>query len=184
MKISDIVKCTATYLARENVIEYLEGNTEISGDAMEQVDLMVRSVNLVINELADSFVPMIKTEKLSAENGKVYYSRFSESALEILSVTDADGREAGYEFSAEYLKTSADPAVVTYKFLPPNYDLNDSAEFSKPVSARILAYGAAAEICLIERNFEESVCWRKRYADSVAKLTCPKSFLSARRRWA
>ncbi|MBQ9104422.1 MAG: hypothetical protein IJY57_05015 [Clostridia bacterium] len=183
MKISDIVNCVATYLARENVLKYLNGETENIGDAKEQIDTMVRACNLVIGELASSYIPMVKREKVIPTDSKVYYGSLTETAVEILAVENESGKSAVYDFSPEYLKTGVSPAVIVYKYLPANYDLNDTVGFDAKVSARILAYGVAAEITLIERNFDESVNWRKRYTNAVSLLTEPKSFVMAKRRW-
>ena len=93
MKVIDIVKTVATFLARENVLAYLEkGEGETSdenyGDALNQIDYMVRCSNLVINELAGSFVPMIKREKVVVNDGKIYYGTLNENATEIISVSN------------------------------------------------------------------------------------------------
>ena len=188
MKVIDIVKTVATFLARENVLAYLEkGEGETSdenyGDALNQIDYMVRCSNLVINELAGSFVPMIKREKVVVNDGKIYYGTLNENATEIISVSNESERQVNYKMETEYMSVAESPVIVEYKYIPYNYDLNDEVGFDEKVSARTLAYGVCAEICLIERNFSESLNWRNRYAESVKLIACPKNVVIKKRRW-
>lgn len=185
MILKDIVKNAACLLNREHVVKFIDGECEQNLDAKEQTDVFVFCANLVVNELASSFFAMKKIEKVNANNGQIEYSVFAERPLEILSVENERGEQIPFKERGNHLELKGNAVFVTYKYLPPNYNLSDTIGFSdNRISARILAYGVVAEVCLIERAFSESVSFRKRYSEEISKLILPKSKCVKARRWA
>ena len=176
MNLKDVIKLSAVYLGRENVLKYLDGNLGSSHDVvMSQVDTLTRCANVVISELASTFIPLIKREKVVAINGKLYYSAFSETPLEILGMYDGEEQEE-YKILPEYIEVKKTILTVEYKYLPPNYGLTDEIGYSEQeLPLRILAYGTTAEFCLTEKSFDESVMWRKRFSDAIAMMFAPKN---------
>ncbi len=184
MKLKEVVKNSAYLLNREHVVKYIDGDDVDNRDAKEQTETFVFCANLVINELASSFFSMKKTEKMNAENGRIKYTAFSETPMEIVSVENESCEEIPYANDGDALKVKAERCAVTYKYLPPTYGLKDEVNFEdKRVSARTLAYGVVAEVCLIERAFDESVSYRKRYSEEISKLILPKTKSVKARRW-
>lgn len=184
MQLKDIVKNSAYLLNREHVVKYIEGEDADNGDAKEQTDIFVFCANLVVNELASSFCSMKKIEKMDVEKGRLKYTAFSETPMEIIKVENDNGEEIPYANDGDALKIKAGRCVVTYKYLPPTYGLKDEVKFEdKRVTARTLAYGVVAEVCLIERAFDESVSYRKRYSEEISKLILPKTKSVKARRW-
>lgn len=184
MILKDVVRNSACLLNREHVVKYLDGERVENSDAKEQTDIFVFCANLVINELAASFFSIKKTEKMQIENGQIKYSSFSERPLEFLKVENERGEQMPYKMSGDCLEIKGGSCFVTYKYLPPNYNLEDKIGFSdNRISSRILAYGVVAEVCLIERAFDESVSFRKRYSEEISKLVLPKTKSIRARRW-
>ena len=180
MKVKDIVKNAAVYLGLEKVVSYIE-NGEYSSDsnALTATDTLTRCANLVINELACTYFPMKKTEQIACEDGKAYYSSFTETPLEIKSVCDENGEKIGFTVYPEYVKTDKSTATVEYEYLPPNYDLNDTVGYKeRDVPARVIAYGVAAEYLLTVRAFDESVLFHDRYEKALCKILAPKNATS------
>lgn len=173
MTVKDIVRLSAIYLNMENVIKYLEDGD--NNDALGAVNTLTVCANLVINELACSYIPMLKTERVKPENGKVYFSALSETPLEIVGVLDDNGNELSYTFDPEYVVVPTDAKTILYKYFPPNYGLTDKVGYRETeVPVRLLAYGAVAEYCLTIGAFSESVTWRNRFTDSVSATCLPK----------
>ncbi|MDY6367649.1 MAG: hypothetical protein SPL13_03925, partial [Clostridia bacterium] len=105
MKLKDVVKHAAVYLGLIKAVGYLEnGEYAEDGDAMSAVDTLTRCANLVLNELACAYVAMVKTENITLDGDKVYYSTLSDAPRRILCVSDANGNAVHYEVMAEYLK--------------------------------------------------------------------------------
>ena len=183
MTIKDIVKITATCLGRENVASYLEKNEE-KGDALNQVDVMTRCANLVINELACTFVPMVYREKVNFVDGKFVIENLSHNVIRILKVLDQYGESVHFETSSTSVLSSVDSGYIEYAYIPDNYGLTETIGYQESqVPARVIAFGTAAEFCLTESSFDESVIWHKKYMDALAEFMRPKNFNIKARSW-
>lgn len=184
MYIKDILKTSALLLAKENVLTYLNGD-QSNLTTLATINNMTSLANIVISELASTYIPMVKQEVLSVKDQKIYYTDLSERVLSVLNVTDTEGKEVRHKIFAEYIFLSASTAVVEYEFSPPNYDLLDNVVFSNAqVDERVLAYGLNAEVCISEGRFSEAVTWHKRYVDAIANICKPKNSTVKQRRWA
>ena len=178
MKISEIVKTSATLLAREDVVEYLANpNTEdASKNTLETVDLLTRLTNLVIRELAEGLIYMTKTIKIDGVSS-VNFSDYGIEPLTILGVYDREGNKLSFSLSSYDLTVKYGLIYsIEYSYLPKNYGLSDTVgDFEKNVTMGILAYGVLAEFCLTEARFDEAVMWHERYVNAVNQLQKPKN---------
>ena len=177
MKLKDIVKHAAVYLGLEKVIGYVEsGSYSDDGDALTGVDVLTRCANLVLNELACAYVPMIKTENLTLNGDRAYYSSLSDAPRRILCVKDVLNNDVKYETFAEYMKTEPNAATVKYEYFPPNYDLSDTVGYDESqLPARVISYGVAAEYSLTVKAFDESLMWRDRFENALKQTNRQKN---------
>jgi hypothetical protein len=185
MTVKEVIKITATMIGREDVVDYLDGVKD--GDLTETektVEIMVRLVNLVINELACSFIPMKTIEQTLNSGGKVYYRTLKYNPLEIKGVFNSAGEKVGFSVEHTFVKIDIPNALIEYSYFPPKYSLDDEIGYSeKDVSARVLAYGLSAEYAITQGCFKDAVMWHKRYADGVALLCEPKNSRIKERVW-
>ena len=178
MKISEIVKTSATLLAREDVVEYLANPKmeDVSKNTLETVDLLTRLTNLVIRELVEGLIYMKKTIKINGVS-TVNFSDLGIEPITILGVYDREGNNLEFTLSA-YNLTAKYGLIYTidYAYLPENYGLTDTVGvFEKSVTMGTLAYGVLAEFCLTEARFDEAVMWHERYVNAVNLLLKPKN---------
>ena len=185
MTIKDIIKITATIIGREDVVEYLENKTATpSQEVINTVDVMKRLANLVINELACSFIPMKKLETQAVKDGKVFYKDLSFNPLVILNAYDVNGNKLSMIVKNTHIQIDSDRAQIEYTYFPPDYTIDQVIGFQeKDVSARVLAYGLAAEYAITQGCFKDAVMWHKRYADCVYLATSPKNSTIKERLW-
>jgi len=185
MTVKEILLSTATCLGREDVVQYLNGDSSTSDkQTLNAVSAMVSLFNMVVGELASTFIPMTKSEKVSFSNGKYAFSSLTENAVEIVGVYDDYGYEISYKIKGEYLCVDKGSAIVTYKYLPKNYDLNDEIGYSEnEVGKMTLTCGLAAEFCISEGLFNQAVMWHKRFVEGVNSLVKPKNIKIKSRCW-
>lgn len=175
MTVKDIIKLTAVLLGRENIVLY-NHDDKADSNTLYQVDVLTRCTNLVVNELASTYVPMIKREQVNSNGGKVNFSELSENALKILKVYDVNGNELECKFHPEYLQANKSVGEILYRYIPSNYGYTDIMGYKETeVPARIIAYGVTAEYCLTERMFEDACAWHKKYMDGIAEICSPKN---------
>lgn len=177
MTIKDIIKIAATMLGREQVLGYLENGEDCNNcDTLAMVDNLTRCANLVISELAFTYIPMKKIERITVSDGKVYFAGLTEKILDLISVNNADGEKIDYEIHSTHIAVKEREVDVEYAYLPSNYGLTDTIGYlEKEVTPRTLALGVISEFLLIERAFNESVMWRERYTDAITSIVMPKS---------
>ncbi len=189
MTIKDIIKISATYLGDEEVIAYLNEVTDTNdiSDASDNstlslIDTYTRCANVVISELATSFVPMIKEEQIEKE--KITYTELGERLIKIFGVYNDKGEEVKYTSNTTQIVLKEFPAKIVYAFVPSNCGLFDNIDFSEQkITAEVLALGVVAEVYLTRHAFSESLTFRKRYSDAVTSLIPPKNSTTKERRW-
>ena len=184
MTIKDIVKSAATFLNLTDVTEYLGANSPVgSAQTVSAIDSLTRLSNLVISELAASYVPMVCIETVLATDGKIVFANLTQNVTRIISVKNQFGYDAEFRLYPEYLKVFGGEYTVEYEYAPANYGINDSVGFKSAVTAALLGYGVAAEYCVTQGRFEEAILWRKRYTAGVERIALPKSAKIKGRCW-
>lgn len=185
MQIKEVVRMAALLKGREDVVKYLDTNTDmVSEETLVATATLVDLVNLVINELATSFVPLVKVEQKTPDyNGRIYYKNLSQTPLKILKVTDLSGKAVECLQSIEYIKVQS-TVQIEYEYLPKNATIAEQCPYSeKEISLAVLAFGVAAEFSIVEGSFEEAVMWHKRFEEGVKAIVIPKSCRLKERRW-
>lgn len=186
MKIKDVIKTAATLLGRTDVTAYLDSKEiEDGSETLQTVNVMTNLTNLVITELSSTFIPLKKTQTMSAYDGRIYYKDFNETLTRVTGVYSATGKSVDYGYHPEYITLPFNSVyTVEYEYVPSNLGLEDDACYAeKDVPSHVLAYGLAAEFCITEGSFEQAVMWHKRYVDGVEKACPPKSLTTRERRW-
>ncbi len=214
MQLKEIIKNACLMLGKGEVINYLDGkvnndydggyedeyypdygdgefgestSSSVGTDTLETVNLMVNLANLVINELACTYIPLIVQEQMPFADGKAFYKDFKHKAVKILGVYTLSGNAVDFNVKTEYLLVSSKPnemLTVEYQYAPNNYGLTDEIGYAeKDVSARVIAYGVASEVCISEGNFDQAVMHHKRYVDEIALLSMPKNTMIKQRSW-
>ena len=185
MTIKDIIKISATYLGKNNVLEYLAEENGNYGDAVQQIDNLTRCANLVIGELAASYFPMKKSEIKRTVNGKINFSEFTENIMRVDGVYTENGDKTDYKVKPLAIEVNCSSVIVEYTYLPSNYGLTDVIGYKdSEVNERLIAYGVCSEYSIIERNFDESIMWRNRFNEEIKKLISPKNTTAKKRSWA
>ncbi|MDR1093960.1 MAG: hypothetical protein LBL66_07415 [Clostridiales bacterium] len=156
MQLNEIIQLAAFYL----------GLDESDGKASAQ---LCKCANLAVNEICADHYPLTRETTVQSGTGKIAYSELAaERVLEVLSVKRG-GENTRFRSFHGYIKTEPNiTAAVRFAYLPGEYAPDEAVPIPDKIGARIVAYGAAAEYCLINGLFEEAVVWEKRYKDSLA----------------
>ena len=191
MTLKNILKTAATLLNLTDCAEYLDATDagagvayQASADTLTKIDLLTRLANLVISELASSFVPMTCTEDVETSDGKIVFANLTHNITRVLSVKNEFGHDAEFKLYPEYLKVFGGTYTIEYEYMPDNYSITDTVGFKDgKLTAALLGYGVAAEYCITQGRFEEAVLWRKRYSYGVERAALPKNSAIKGRCW-
>lgn len=187
---NNCLQLTSVFLQQENVLSLLgeEQGENLSGEdrlqAEKELSLLLRCANLVIHEIASEYVHLKTSEKFVSQDGHINYSDFIKQPVDIYAVKKDDSN-CRFKLYPTELITDKGEIEVFFTYLPGKVELGGSLDFEEgKMNSRIVAYGTAAEYCIISGMYDESLIWDKRYKDSLFNATKSlKSVVIPARRW-
>ncbi len=165
--VENVVRLAARMIGlEERAEEYFESKP--SEETTRIIQGLVGCFNLVENELAVDYLPLVCEETLSTdEKGWIEYARLSKKVAYIISVRDEFGRIVHAKRMPTHLALDVGKYDVRYAALPAEKTTKDCCEYETGVSARLLAYGVAAEYCLHKGLYAEHAAWNKKYKEAL-----------------
>ncbi|MDD4211222.1 MAG: hypothetical protein PHC46_02365 [Clostridia bacterium] len=189
MEVKEIIKLTAIYLQMEDILalEELGGEvTEPEELTSKNLELLIRCLNLVYNEVASDYVPLKHTQTVTSENGEISLESLEKRLISVLSLIDSTSEvSVKYKVYPTSIKVKDGSYNLEYSYMPDSVVLeNDIEGFGGKLSERIMAYGVASEYLLISGLFDEATLWKKRFLDSILTVSSKKSDIKMpARRW-
>ncbi len=183
----DCVLSAAQNLQLDDVSNALKtAGANYSGDAAEEINLLLRCVNSVLHEIACDYIPLKKTEKLKSADFRIYYRDFSENIIDIYSVKYNGSSVAFKRFHDCILVPLEAGFAIEYSYAPLKGTLETKLPWEDArLGERIIGYGAACEYSLLTGNTDEAAMWDKRFKDALFKASVPKSEMKIKaRKWA
>ena len=181
MTVREVVMLAAEELRiATETTEYFNGS---STKGQAKAEMLMTCYNLVENELALDYFTLTQEESVTS-TGKVLFSALKCSPVRILEVTDAQGNRLEYALYPSYITVRKGAVHIRYVYTPNKKTIDDECDFIGKVSARLMAFGIAAEYCMAMGAFEEASLWDKKYKDAIEEIREPKGGRIALRRWA
>lgn len=169
-----------------NLEEFGGSNDEISSDTQNQIDEIIYCINLVVDELACDYFPLLITESITSKNKKIYFSDLQKTILKIFSLKNYS-ISVPYKSFPEYIELDYDAQFnLTYSFIPthPQNILSDLEVASLGVTARLVAYGVAREYCIFHALYDQADYYNSRFISAVnSALTKRSTIKLPKRRW-
>jgi len=177
MKIKDIIISAATLAGREDICNYLsDGYAEDHAAAKKDADIMLRCFNLVENEIALEYKPLIFFENVITDGGIINFDSLKKQITDVVKIEDIYGNRIKYRLFNTYLKTKPGEVVIYYSCIPEKKGLEDSSDYKESeMPLRVMAEGVACEFSLVSALYDEAVLWDKRYKDSLLKICSKKT---------
>lgn len=183
MTVKEIILAAATELGIAEKVEAYITSGATDGEA--EAKALLTCFNLVENEVALDYLPLLAEEELESETGAIYYASLSREPVRVIGVRDEWGNDVPFTLFPEYLKTQPQRVRLRYTYLPKAKTFNDKSDFILNASVRLFAYGVAAEYSLAGGLFEEAAVWDKKYKDAIKAAYASKPARRMRsRRWA
>ncbi len=176
-----ILAAAANLGTLERVQGYFDG---VNPSGEKEAEALLRCFNLVESELAYDYLPLYAEEVVETKWGVVQYAELSRAVVRVVKVEDEWGNISSFRLFPKYLKTQGGVVKIRYAYAPESKGLDGESDYGAQISARLLAYGIAAEYALASGQFEDAAIWDKKYKDAITAAYGAKPCRILRsRRW-
>ncbi len=186
MKIKELIKLTAETVGEDEIARYINGEA-ISGIsyAKQNVELLLRCYNLIVDELACEYLPLKREESVDAVNGKIYFSSLSLTPIRILNVYNQKGEKVPYKLVNDYIKVDEKKVTVEYCHKLNFLNEEDNCPYSNGIiGPYTLAFGMASQYCLEKGRLNDSEIFQQKYLSSIRSRVAKRGNLKMPvRRW-
>lgn len=182
MRVKDIILLAATQVGIVDEVEsYYDG---MNGNGEKNADLLLACFNIVENELALDYIPLIAEQAVTTATGEIAYSTLSKNVVRIIGVFNEEGESVPFTLHAAHMQAQAGKLTVRYTYTPAQKLVGGTSDFSAPVSERLLAYGVAAEYSMAMGLLSEAAVWDKKYKEGIEAIRrLPTAKRMKERRW-
>ena len=188
MTIKSILKIAGLFLNKNDMISALdlENISSASQSVQDEINFLVKCLNLAYQEVASDYIPLLYKEKVTLTDGKLNFSGLTKTIVDVVSLKDKNGFRVKYQSFPSYLQTNENEVEITYKYQPEDLtSLSSTIEsFAGRVSEKLLAFGTLMEYCFILGLYEDAEIWEKRFKDALLVRSRKKSGMKLpSRRW-
>lgn len=180
MKVKDIIIKACDFVGKDDLASALLAGTELSDEVIALQDKMVKCFNLIREEIASEYQPILQVENFVVKNFKLELNSFSNDVLEIYSIKDRYGRNVHYKIFDGYIFVCGKEVEVIYS--TPAKQLTIDDDFTSSLPERIFAYGVAREYYFINNLYEDANIWEERFKGSLQIMLRRKSEVKVPRR--
>ena len=154
-------------------------------DADAVLQKLVKCVNLVCDEIATEYFPIVQTQTVAVENGEVDFSAFDNKVQGVVSVKDEWGKRVDFCYAQHGLTNLyCNKASVRYRVAYQWTDFWGEVSFGSPqVTSRIVAYGVVAQYYFLCGNYDQAKSWSARFYLSLAESKRGGERIMPKRRW-
>ncbi|MDR3021334.1 MAG: hypothetical protein LBU60_01465 [Clostridiales bacterium] len=183
--IKDVVYTAAMFAQLDDVVLLIENDetlhtigdkvqsddSEVNQAALDTLNLLIKCANLSIAEIAADYIPLTRRDILTASDGFILYSSFSQVIINVVRVV-LKGQNVKFRLRPDRLEVPNGRYEIEYNYLPKRKKYESCIDYkSAIVTARIIAYGVLTEYCIISGMQDEAVLWDGRYRDSLVQAT-------------
>lgn len=183
MKVKEIIMLASALAGMEDVEKALiefnnatdKGEEYIFEESIsEKINKAIKCINLTTSRIATEYLSLKKEViQVSDLEGKIPYTNFDESLIEVLAVSDA-GSGCALEFAPLpfhiYIPYRNRRVKVVCRYLPREVNsLEDEVSFPEFVTKRVVALGVVSDLLLSANVYDESKFWNEKFEEAIEK---------------
>lgn len=191
MEVKDILKLAIIFLDKKELLDdeifltTLPENYISSEERTKQIEQLLLCFNLIYNEIARDYMPLMQKEEIEFVDDKFEYSNLQKVLLDVISLKTINGRNIKYKMYPSFISAKATQTVIEYAYEPDTLTIIDEiANFGGRIPARVFAYGIAMEYSFLSSQSTEALIWEQRYKEALLVIMRKKSEIKLPfRRW-
>ena len=175
LKAADILNIT-TAIDLENVTPADVFSSELT--------LLLRCMNLTLEEVARDYFPLLYKESLTPVDGVIANTAFTKTPVEIYSVKK-DGIAVEYALYPDgmHLLANAEHEII-YGYLAGDKTIEEVVEVHPKVTEGLLVLGTLMNYCVATSKYEDSLIYEKRFRETIReKIKKSGELKLPERRW-
>lgn len=188
MTTKQVLENAAIFLGKEELLDcayFTNSNEEISEDVKKDLDLLLKCLNFIVNEISTDYLPILKQKQVTFTNNEFDIKELDTNIYKIIKVEDKFGKNIKFKYIQGKINANVINAVVTYSAFATKCDLDgDVEDFNGIMPDRVLAYGTAMEYSFINSLYDDATIWESRYKNALLVLSQKKhNMVMPKRRW-
>ena len=146
---------------------------------------LVKCVNLVCDEIATEYFPVVQTQTVKVADGQIDFAQFDSKVQGIDSVKDERGKNVNFCYTQHGIgNLPCKQASVRYRVAYQWTDFWGEVYFGSPqVTSRVVAYGVVAQYYLLCGNYDQAKSWSARFYVSLHDSKRNGEIVMPKRRW-
>ena len=166
----EILKLACQFCDKESLGDKIKNGTleGLTDDEKEEARELLDCLNLVQDELACEYTPLLAEQKVYFQDYKFLISSLERDLVKVLKVKDKLGRSVKFKVLPNQLIAFIKDGTIVYSYHPQKLDYATALEINVP--ARIIAYGVAREYFLKQGLSDDADLWEMRFKDSLKIL--------------
>lgn len=170
MTVKSVLKLACYFLGLDEIAECNvfddSGNTPTT-EQEKEIKTLVRCLNLVLQEIATSYVNVINEKQICFSNGKIPLNEIDENFLETISLT-CNNKKIKFKEMMDNLYADVEKAVIVYRKYPNLVEINDMCPtFNCKIAEKTLAYGVSMEYSFVNTLSDEASIFENRYKSDL-----------------
>lgn len=186
MNVKNIMRSAAEILALNDVVQYLDGELDVSDDITENINQLILAVNMVNNTIASSYIELLGEAKVKSVGTVLPYSSITDKAIiEIKSVVGSSNEKVSYKILPEGLLINyVGECKIEYSFFPDKLTITSDVDYYLKINEITFAMGVVGEYLYIKGDVNDAYMWDKRFKNSIFNTLRPRrSVVLPARRW-
>ena len=171
MKVLEILRLASRQMQLDNVLSMLNEEEVASAETTRDINTLTRALNMVVQDIAYTYISLVNTEKLSVTDGKLYYISLEKPIIDIISITTTHGNKLkgkAYPDSIE-LPIKEGNVTISYSYAPEVLTelTQEVPSFNNKLNADTLSFGTCAEYLFMLGVYDDARMWESRFKNNL-----------------
>ena len=172
MTVKEIIITSCKMMQEDLLAQKINDETELNEEELVLKNELVKCFNFIQNEIATEYIPLVKTEEITAVEGGLLLSSLSERIAYVISLKNSYGENVKYKIVGNKLIFDG-TATLNYCYCPKKVELSSESKLLLP--ERVLAYGVLREYYLLQGFASEASVFEKKFKNSLLNFSRRKS---------
>lgn len=176
-----LIKC-AELLNRDDIIASLKETDSVDNISNKSIQndtvRLMSYYNYIVSNIFENYINLSNTETFTSdENNRIYYSKFKNKPVQILSIKNAPDSYCHFSVHTSFIEVNSPNSEfnIMYNYTPNEIsDLNNEINLPYFLNHKIICYGIVSEFLASKDQFDKSEFWKNKFLYEIFKFKTKK----------